>query len=97
MADMKETLWRLIGEVQDCGCDVTEVVVMNYVENTALVDYLIANGVTIPVRCAKCQHWHESKAKSYGWCCRGKDIAYASYVDRRAPDDFCSKGEPRCE
>lgn len=47
MADVKETLHRLVGEVQDCGCDVTDVVEMNYVENDVLIDHLIANGVTL--------------------------------------------------
>lgn len=44
---MREKLIELVGRVQDCGCDVTEVVKMNYVENNVLVDYLLANGVTI--------------------------------------------------
>lgn len=46
MAD-REKLYELIAQVQDCGCDVTDVVEMIYVENDALVDHLIANGVTI--------------------------------------------------
>lgn len=45
MAD-REKLLELIGQVQDCGCDVTDVVEMNYVENITLADHLIANGVT---------------------------------------------------
>ena len=44
---MRDKLFELIGKVQDCGCDVTDVVKMNYVENSVLVDYLISNGVTI--------------------------------------------------
>lgn len=44
---MRETLIELVGQVQDCGCDVTDVVKMNYVENNVLVDHLIANGVTV--------------------------------------------------
>ncbi len=43
---MRAKLIELVGQVQDCGCDVTDVVVMNYVENDVLVDHLIANGVT---------------------------------------------------
>lgn len=45
--DMKEKLVELVGQVQDCGCDVTDVVQMNYVENTTLVDHLIAHVVTV--------------------------------------------------
>ena len=44
---MREKLIELVGQVQDCGCDVTDVVEMNYVENNVLVDHLIANGVTL--------------------------------------------------
>lgn len=53
---MREKLIELIGQAQDCGCDVTDVVEMNYVENDALADHLIANGVTIPVRCKECKY-----------------------------------------
>jgi hypothetical protein len=44
---MREKLIELVGQVQDCGCDVTDVVEMNYVENITLVDHLIAHGVTV--------------------------------------------------
>lgn len=44
---VKEKLLELVGRVQDCGCDVSDVVEMNYVENAVLVNYLIANGVTV--------------------------------------------------
>lgn len=44
---MREKLIELVGRVQDCGCDVTDVVEMNYVENSVLVDHLIAQGVTV--------------------------------------------------
>lgn len=43
----REKLIELVGQVQDCGCDVTDVVEMNYVENEVLVDHLIANDVTV--------------------------------------------------
>lgn len=46
----REKLIELVGQVQDCGCDVTDVVEMNYVENSVLVDHLIANGVTMRER-----------------------------------------------
>lgn len=47
MVTDREKLFNLIGQVQDCGCDVSNVVEMNYVENNILVDYLIDNGVTV--------------------------------------------------
>lgn len=43
---MREKLIELVGQLQYCGCEVTDEVVMNYVENHVLVDHLIANGVT---------------------------------------------------
>ena len=45
--DVMEKLFELVGQVQDCGCDVTDVVEMNYVENITLVDHLITHGVTV--------------------------------------------------
>lgn len=76
---MREKLIELIGQAQDCGCDVTDVVEMNYVENDALADHLIANGVTIPVRCKEC--WKGAE----GLC---------SYQLKNVPGkDFCGDGE----
>lgn len=51
---VKEKLVELIGQVQDCGFDVSDVVEMNHVENAALADHLIANGVTVAVPCSEC-------------------------------------------
>ena len=42
---MREKLFELISQVQDCGCDVTDVVEMNYIENEVLADHLIANDI----------------------------------------------------
>ena len=47
MANTREKLIELVGQVQDCGCDVTDVVEMIHVENDVLVDHLIANGVRL--------------------------------------------------
>ena len=64
-------------------------------------DYLIANGVTIPVRCKECKHWHEET----GWCTEhshfiGED-GEACHPSESPnwkmlnADDFCSYGERR--
>ena len=45
--EIRERLIELVGQVQDCGCDVTDVVDMIYVENKAVADHLLANGVTV--------------------------------------------------
>ena len=60
----------------------------------SLADFLIANGVVIPVRCKDCKHWFKSKEFSpFGWCCQRNDLVHVSYRDRMNPEDFCSKGE----
>ena len=89
---MREKLIELIGQAQDCGCDVTDVVEMNYVENDALADHLIANGVTIPVRCKECVNYCGFEHCKNGIC----DV---DSVSKRAvyPDDFCSYGERRTD
>ena len=54
-----------------------------------IVDFLIANGVTIPVRCkdcANCQH----KTPLDGFFCKGFRVLVK-------PDDFCSYGERRTD
>lgn len=92
MVDVKETLWRLVGEVQDCGCDVTDVVVMNHVENDVLIDHLMANGVTIPVYCKDCKHFDEHTCKCYVFCNNEHEVQLE--VDS---DHFCSYGERRTD
>lgn len=65
MAD-REKLTELVDQVQDCGCDVTDVVEMNYVENSVLVDNLIAHGVTVRER----GRWHleaHEEHSNYRW------------------------------
>ena len=62
-------------------------------------DYLIANGVTIPVRCKDCKHWHEET----GWCyhhshfigSEGEPCHPWESSDWKMlnADDFCSYGE----
>lgn len=47
---MKEKLAELIGRVQDCGCDFTDVVQTAYVDNGRLAEYLISQGVVIQER-----------------------------------------------
>lgn len=54
---MNEKLLKLISQLQDFGADVTDVVSMIWVENQALADHLISNGVCIPVHCKDCTKW----------------------------------------
>ena len=92
---MREKLRTLIGQVQDCGCDVTDVVELNHVENDVLVDWLIQNGVVIPVRCKECEYWKKIR-EGRGLC---KHPTFTLEDDTIDPlmeaDDFCSYGEKR--
>ena len=51
-----------------------------------LADFLIANGVEIPVRCKDCKHW------TMGYC---NNFACYDYEPTTNEDDFCSYGERR--
>ncbi|MBQ8797210.1 MAG: hypothetical protein IJZ56_03330 [Oscillospiraceae bacterium] len=51
--------------------------------NAVLADHLIANGVTIPVRCKDCQ---------FGEMCSIREA-----MDCNTQDGYCSRGERRTE
>ena len=44
---MQKKLLELLSQIQDCGCDVTDVVQMIWVENTDVVNHLILNKVAV--------------------------------------------------
>lgn len=50
------------------------------------------------IHCQDCKYWLKGKEFSpFGWCLqRVNDLAYVSYKDRMEPEDFCSKGERKC-
>ena len=52
-----------------------------------IADSLIANGVTIPVRCKECKHWDDATVNKKGFL-----ICKASGMEIMATD-FCSYGE----
>ncbi len=55
-----------------------------------VADYLIANGVTIPVRCKDCKHFWESFSGTHS-CKLHKGLVGTKY------DTFCSYGERRTD
>ena len=57
-----------------------------------IADHLIANGVTIPVRCKDCK-WAEYGKDYEPYCNHWKSGLYANIKD----DDFCSYGERRTD
>ena len=87
---MREKLMRIVCDALEDGC----VGHCNYphcYRVNSVVDHLIANGVTIPVRCKECV-----------WCEKGKD--YEPYCSHPTDgmynvqmDDFCSYGERRTD
>ena len=52
-----------------------------------LADQLMANGVTIPVRCKDCNHYTERKNNAYNGHFCDRIIEFVQ------PNDFCSYGE----
>lgn len=92
MPNTREKLIELVGQVQDCGCDVTDVVEMNYVENITLVDHLIANDVVPVVRCKDCL-WFDQKDKLAD-VFRQERHCYCTDMNTYMPESgFCSSGE----
>ena len=63
----------------------------NYEESA---DYMIANGVTIPVRCKECKCRHEET----GFCEEHSRFdSFGMDWNMFAEDDFCSYGERKTE
>ena len=86
MPNTREKLIELLGQVQDCGCNVTDVVAMNYVENFELADHLIANGVTVQEE-AKL-YWKPVEPGKWNLTCSACD----SHLGCREGANFC----PEC-
>ena len=86
---MREKLIELIGQVQDDGCDYSNCFGAwdrpDHIENSVLADHLIANGVTIPVRCKDCKSYEWNEFDGCHVC-----ISLSKYVKE---DFFCSYGE----
>ena len=77
---MREKLIKLLGEVQYLGG-----------LEEKIADHLIANGVTIPVRCKDCK-WRKEWLNSGWFHCCNPYLGMASGVQLK-DDDFCSCGE----
>ena len=59
---MREKLIELLDKVQDYGTKNTyeeHSITVESKNNEIVADHLIANGVTIPVRCKDCKHWSD--------------------------------------
>ena len=62
----------------------------------ALTDHLIANGVTIPVRCKDCENYDPLKERCDHPNLEFEVECYDHWVSVK-PDDFCSAGERRTD
>ena len=92
---MREKLIELLNKVQDMGVTVIPAGMgdrYDHVWNQKVADHLIANGVTIPVRCKECK-WAEYGKDYEPYCNHWKSGLYANIKD----DDFCSYGERRTD
>ena len=82
---MMKKLIELLDDIQLRGEDFTDYEIYgmrlpNTVSNDDVADHLIANGVTIPVRCKDCTEWDERNQECGHW--------YGFHEN-----DFCSYGE----
>ena len=96
---MREKLIESLKRSPACICDLCgEEGALDRVAGV-IADNLINDGVTIPVRCKDCKHWHEET----GWCtkhshfigCDGMAChpSQSSEWKMFDQDDFCSYGE----
>ena len=84
---MKNSLADLLKNIPQVNSAKAAVYGLDYVFGCA-ADYLIENGVTIPVRCKDCEFCHyNSSADTYK--CTSMNGMYRTV----SPDDFCSYGE----
>lgn len=66
--------------------------------NDTKADHLIANGVTVPVRCKECKHFmkytdaYAKIFKANGDCFIRKMNSYDEEFSRCKYDDYCSRG-----
>ena len=63
----------------------------------ALAEHLIANGVTVPVRCMNCKNWgpvfeNNPLFKGCAPCLEGGRVGRI-----KKPEEFCSRGKPKEE
>ena len=76
----------------DDGCDFCQYADSEHCRAETIADHIIANGVTIPVRCKDCKHW----VKEIGSCSEhptyyGHGMDWYIYDE----EDFCSCGEKK--
>ena len=93
---MREKLIELLDDIQRFGAGYTDFELYGMrmpdeVFNKEVADHLIANGVTIPVRCKDCRNYDD---KGYCWFWKYETGMSPNEVDA---DDFCSYGERRTD
>lgn len=98
---MKKQLIKAIGTIPcegpEEGCPIrkngncSQIDRLDYCAVAAMADHLIAEGVVIPVRCGKCQHWIRNieNRKDYGTCF----VAGFTHGVEKHENGFCERGE----
>ena len=85
----REKMVNLLCEANSISVDAELFEDSSYAQQLEIeADFLIANGVTIPVRCKDCKHWCEDTLS----CMCGNH-----YDDNWYGEDFCSYGERRTD
>ena len=91
---MREKLIELLNKVQDHGTKnfyEEHYIIVESKDNETIADFLIANGVTIPVRCKDCSKRYNPNECLMCHLVLGK--RYESTTD----DGYCYRGERRTE
>lgn len=78
MREMRKKLIDLLDEFP---------VQMEWHDNADLANYLLSNGIDIPVRCKDCQYHEPCKPYNKVWCQK-----MGRYMK---PDGFCSEGKEK--
>lgn len=65
-----------------------------------LAEHLLANGVTVPVRCENCKFWVDDGTEEFGSCAmmesRYTEDCESNFDSCTRFDSFCSDGEVKC-
>lgn len=93
MDNMREKIVKLLCEASSLSVDAELFEDSSYAQQLEIeADFLIANGVTIPVRCKDCKHRVLDTVNGEDWCNHTLGLCSEVYAT-----DFCSYGERRLD
>ena len=88
----REKMIELMNKVQDYGTKSTyeeHSITVESKNNESIADHLLANGVTVPVRCKDCKHRYFNDCFE-SFCCAKRANGFEDIVEE---NEFCSRGE----